>query len=294
MAVDTIGLAIAVSMSALCRHSEISRRALPLVSFPFLISGDIFAIHKELNSIHLRTLNKERAELLLARWISDKTILSPKEVSAEERMLLPPDASLGYLPLDIGSLQNVITSQKAVDEFLGMASRRRRGKSSKYVLGVDPIPMDNTSLSSSPIKNNVDHYSSPLSECQVGSEKYLDLQNTMSTILKGFEVWRKGPRCQGRLHVALQSDASSTDVLEALMAAEFLRKRYYRELKNTSKDDNPGIQRHEKWKVWREEAIVSSKTETPRFVKSLKEAGWQVEPFMLSSKEKQMYEALDV
>lgn len=118
MAVDTVGLGIAVSLNMLLRNKEAIRKRLPLALFPFLVSADLYSIYNELKSIHIRTLNKERAELLAQHWVCDQKIFSPREVCEREQFFLPPVASTGPYPLHIGPLRNCIQSEDNVDAFM--------------------------------------------------------------------------------------------------------------------------------------------------------------------------------
>ena len=43
-------------------------------------AGDLASIWAELKSIHLRTLNRERCELLAQAWLGSDTVLTPQEV----------------------------------------------------------------------------------------------------------------------------------------------------------------------------------------------------------------------
>jgi Vitamin B6 photo-protection and homoeostasis len=151
MAVDTLGLAVAVTLSALCaRHSESARRALPLLAFPILAGGDLLAISNELRSIHLRTLNKERAEIIAAEFVESGKVATPENVSAKERLILPPECSLGVLPLSFGGLEEVLTTGEEVEKFLkntiedvdgvdeeaaGQGARKRTRRVSSSVFG---------------------------------------------------------------------------------------------------------------------------------------------------------------
>jgi len=118
MAVDTVGLGIAVSLNMLLRNKEAIRKRLPLALFPFLVSADLYSIYNELRSIHIRTLNKERAELLAQHWVCEQKILSPMEVCQREHFILPPVASTGPYPLHIGPLRNCIQNEEDLDGFI--------------------------------------------------------------------------------------------------------------------------------------------------------------------------------
>lgn len=48
--------------------------------FPLLAGGDLWAIRAELRSIHLRTLNKERAEIIAQHWLREGRVPTPRQV----------------------------------------------------------------------------------------------------------------------------------------------------------------------------------------------------------------------
>ena len=126
MAVDTCGLALAVSINMALRNQEAARRVLPLALLPFLVTGDLFSIYNELRSVHLRTLNKERAEHIAAQWVDKKFMPSPEDVSKQERFVLPPKEALGDLPLQFGSLEHFIRSREDVDDFIKSVNENQK------------------------------------------------------------------------------------------------------------------------------------------------------------------------
>ena len=81
MVMDTLGLAICVGLTYAVRHRPRSRLLLPICSFPLLVCMDLICIFHELKATHLHTLNRERAELIAERWLSDGHIFNAKEVS---------------------------------------------------------------------------------------------------------------------------------------------------------------------------------------------------------------------
>lgn len=80
MVADNFGLAMAVSLSYACRNDPRARQLLPLLAFPLLATGDLCSIYRELKSIHLRNLNKERAEIVAEMWLEAGRIPSAAEV----------------------------------------------------------------------------------------------------------------------------------------------------------------------------------------------------------------------
>lgn len=83
MVADNFGLGLAVSLSYACRNDPRARQLLPLLAFPLLATGDLCSIYRELKSIHLRNLNKERAEIVAEMWLEAGRIPSAAEVSQE-------------------------------------------------------------------------------------------------------------------------------------------------------------------------------------------------------------------
>lgn len=105
MVFDNVGLALAVLLTHLVRGSERAQRVLPLALFPVLAAGDLASIYFEMKAIHLRSLNRERAEILADHWLAAGASLTPAQVSRAERLLLPPRLDGSALRLSIGALE---------------------------------------------------------------------------------------------------------------------------------------------------------------------------------------------
>jgi hypothetical protein len=132
MVMDNLGLATAVGLNYLCRHTEAARRALPLVMLPLLAVGDLTAIYNELRAIHLRTLNKERAEIIAQHWLQEGRVPTPRQVSEEERFVLPPHIEVGHMPLTISSLDRAVRSAADLDLF------ERQARDERYFVTCTP------------------------------------------------------------------------------------------------------------------------------------------------------------
>jgi len=208
MAIDTLGLALAVSLNLAVRRNATYARMLPLAMFPILVPGDLYSIYHELRSVHLRTLNKERAEFIAACFVNSGDIPTPEIVSEQERFILPPSTALGDYPLDIQSLDRSIESKGDVDAFL-LPSQRRK----KYFI-----------------------------------------------------------RCGDHGHVSatFRNDSSTRDILQVILTVAYMRANANHTL------DIPA-------------AESSAKSHVAAFMKKLKQAGWQAEPFTLSRKERMFY-----
>lgn len=196
MAVDTVGLAIAVTLSAVAaKVGEIPRRLLPLAALPILLTGDLYCIYRELRSIHLRSLNKERAEILAHHWCRHRKALSPEQVSVEERLILPPALATGPLPLTMGGMQSTVRSEEDVDAFLAWPSDRRAFMTVQY-----PV----SKSTSVPLKGTLHRIFTCI------------LTNSPSS-------W------QGGVYVTLRSDADSHDVLTMILQTALLRNKLEKE-----------------------------------------------------------------
>ena len=82
MVMDTLGLAISVGLNTAVRHSQRASFLLPLAVLPVCGLGDLATIYAELKSTHLRSLNRERTELLAEAWLTRRQLLSAREVIA--------------------------------------------------------------------------------------------------------------------------------------------------------------------------------------------------------------------
>ena len=82
MVMDTLGLAISVGLNTAFRNSQRASFLLPLAVLPICGLGDLMAIYAELKSTHLRSLNRERAELLAEAWLTRRQVLTAQQVSA--------------------------------------------------------------------------------------------------------------------------------------------------------------------------------------------------------------------
>ncbi|GAQ91071.1 DUF647 domain containing protein [Klebsormidium nitens] len=125
---DNIGLAIAVGLSSACGQNEKMRSLIPLVTFPVIAAMDLFAIRQELKSVHLRTLNKERTEIIVDHWLRTGSVPDQKQVSDAENLLLPTPIHNGALPLRILPLRKAAASVEGLGELL------ERHRSQKYLI----------------------------------------------------------------------------------------------------------------------------------------------------------------
>lgn len=163
MVVDNVGLALALIVTHVAqRAAPAVQRKLPFVMFPLLAGGDLLCIYQvrppcvlntrsrvpgmcgpsldvthpphtqQLSSIQLRTLNKERSEILAAAYVQDGSILTPGQVSHRETLLMPPALESGCLPMHIRALEQVVRTPEELQELL----QCYRGE--RYLMNVHP------------------------------------------------------------------------------------------------------------------------------------------------------------
>jgi glutamate N-acetyltransferase/amino-acid N-acetyltransferase len=70
MVMDTLALAVSATANYVLRHQESRRMLLPLVAFPLCGVADLFCIYHELKAVQLRSLNRERAEMVAEFWLN--------------------------------------------------------------------------------------------------------------------------------------------------------------------------------------------------------------------------------
>lgn len=80
MVMDTVGLMACVALMSAVRTRPQAQRLLPLAMLPPLAAGDLWCIWHELKAIHLRSLNRERAEMTAEAWLRDGEVPSARQV----------------------------------------------------------------------------------------------------------------------------------------------------------------------------------------------------------------------
>jgi len=184
---DNIGLAIGVSvMRFQTKFVSLSlQRAVPLALFPLLACVDLFSIHKQLKSVQLRTVNKERAEIIAESFVrsNKKSIATRFEVAEKERLLFPARLDASALPLRVTSLG---TACSTLDK---LASAFKDDVHRKYVLTYEPY-----------------------------------VQKKKNFLPKLFFMRDKKPlKYKGRAMLALSNKATSKDVLQGILQVAHIR-----------------------------------------------------------------------
>lgn len=132
MVMDTLALAVSASANYFLRHKEAQRMMLPLVAFPICGLLDLFCIYHELKAVQLRSLNRERAEMVAQHWLEQGKIPTFKDISSGEQLMGPPNISGNLLPMRLLPLEATVSSPGQLQQLLSSY------KGSKYLLAVQP------------------------------------------------------------------------------------------------------------------------------------------------------------
>lgn len=113
---DNIGLALAVAATRWTGNLANTRlrMTLPLMLFVPLAAVDLFCIYKELKAVQLRTINKERGEIIAEGFIQRGHIPSFKAVADAERLFIPARMDESSLPLKITRLGEACPTPEAL------------------------------------------------------------------------------------------------------------------------------------------------------------------------------------
>ncbi|CAI5516529.1 unnamed protein product [Closterium sp. Naga37s-1] len=95
---DNVGLAVAVALGALTRNHHQLHARLPLLLFPLLAITDLLAIRRELQAVPLRSLNKERVQMLVSDWVAGGAMPCPAELTTRESLFFPPHWTSPFNP----------------------------------------------------------------------------------------------------------------------------------------------------------------------------------------------------
>ena len=302
-ATGEVAAAAAKSASAAFRRSFGGGVPVPLLAL--LAAGDLFCIARELKSVHLRTLNRERAELAAEAWLagrrrrrrggaeggsggsgggdeggvgggggrrglllgrlrrgraselpaaSSPPAPSPEAIAEAEPLLFPARPGNGILPLRFSRLEDAgVTSKRELDDALG---RRSEGDDEFLLVRVAPP--------------------------EAKEEKK-----------------KKAKQCSGSsLRLVLRSDAKTADALVGVLAAAHARAEILEQQQGgrnkkgsggSGGDDGGGGgggDSAEEQELLLSRATAAARRDGPAFYEALEDAGWQMEPFLLSPRER--------
>jgi len=229
--------------------------ALPLLFLPMLAVGDLTSIYHELKAVHLRTLNRERAELAAEGWLGSGRAVVPsaERVALSEPLVAPMAVGGGRLPLRLTTVEDAAgLTPASLDAALARHARDR------FLVVRTPPP---------------------------GSARLMPCG--LATAL---ERWGLVPgAASGGLAAILRADATSDDVLTAILVAAHAREGLALGGEGGGQGKAPAAGEAD---ALLESATRSARKDVPRLTKALKTGGWQAAPFLLSPRERGGYVVL--
>jgi hypothetical protein len=231
--------------------------ALPWLFLPMLAVGDLTSIYHELKAVHLRTLNRERAELATAGWLGSgrAAVPSAEDVARAEPLVAPLAVGGGRLPLRLTTVEDAVgLTPDALDAALARHARDR------FLIVRTPPPGSATLLPHA---------------LAIGLER--------AGLVPG--------AASGGLAAIMRTDAIPDDVLAAVLVAAHAR----REAEATDGGGGGSVQPPAPPggpDPVLEAATRAARKDVPKLLKALKKQGWQAAPFLLSPRERGGYVVL--
>ncbi|KAE9592092.1 hypothetical protein Lal_00013001 [Lupinus albus] len=103
---DILGLMLAALVNLWIENHRRHQAGLYFFVYPFFASMDLFGIYQGLKHVHLKTLTKDRLEIILNTWIESGYVPSPAEVSEKEGINILGVKGKNLWPIRIGCLNS--------------------------------------------------------------------------------------------------------------------------------------------------------------------------------------------
>mmetsp|Transcript_14306 Transcript_14306/g.24221 ORF Transcript_14306/g.24221 Transcript_14306/m.24221 type:complete len:605 (-) Transcript_14306:83-1897(-) len=258
---DNLGLALAVAATTMVRGNPFWRSVIPFIMYPILSFTDLYCIHKELMCVQLKTVNKERGEIIAEHWLKHGESPTFAEVASQENLFLPPPLEEGTLPLFIRPLSETISSVDKLKEVLVSTRQMVPASSGKGA---------STGVYGRYILIYKDH--------GVKGGPIISPVRRMHQVLqpKRAELGKRKSKWRGHAVVVLHDDYTTEDILTALLQVAHLRRLPFRK--------DLTVEQARTWGMV--ESLTRAKKDLPMFVSDLKRQGWQINKLLLSSAEK--------
>ncbi|GLI65298.1 hypothetical protein VaNZ11_008791 [Volvox africanus] len=224
MVMDMLALGVSAGLTWLCRGMPRGGLLLPAIMYPICAAGDLTCIWHELKAVQLRTLNRERAEMIIERWMRRGAVPNAAEISAAESLVLPSDVWRGLMPLRIGPLDRIAP---AGPERLRELLKEYDGE--EYVLHVKrrceaPAMTSSSSPSSSSFSSSSPAAASASATSSGGGMTGGVDWRLPSWFPSGVLLGSDGGGGQPEVVVSLSDRAMPHDIAKALLHAAYLRK----------------------------------------------------------------------
>ena len=283
---DNIGLAAAVAATGFTARLADARLrlVLPLVAFAPLAAVDLYCIYRELKSVQLRTVNKERGEIIAEGFVRDGgRVPCARRVADAERLLIPARLDESTLPLKITGLGEACPTPEALAAALADNRRddddddddgvRRTAEAPAYVLSyLYPDPRRRESFVARVART---------ARSAVRTASSSSSSSSANGNANGTGIRRRRAGMKGRAYLALSSRATNRDVMQAVLQVAHLRALPYR--------GDLGAEEARAWAI--SESRRRAEADLDAFMDELAREGWQVAggKVLLSSAERAPY-----
>ena len=271
---DNLGLAAAVVATSLTGKiaSAKARLILPLLAFVPLATADLYCIYRELKATQLKTINRERGEIVAELFVRNGTVPSFKTVADAERLFIPARLDESTLPLRVTGLAEACPTARTLADAL------RDDPTTPYVLAY-LFPSETKRKKTLAARAGVALADVVAKTSAAFSSKTKTKTKTNDSRSADTKKKKQKERMKGHATLALATHATSRDVMQAVLQVAHLRALPFR--KDLDKE------------AAREWALGESRARAERdvdaFAAQLFQNGWLAGKVLLSSAERAPY-----
>ena len=262
---DNLGLAAAVVATSLTGKiaSANARLILPLVAFVPLAAADLYCIYRELKATQLKTINRERGEIVAELFVKNGRVPSFKTVADVERLFIPARLDESTLPLRVTGLAEACPTAHTLADAL------RDDPTTPYVLAY-LFPSETKRKKAFAARAGVALADVVAKTSAAFSSKTNDERNRKK---------KQKERMKGHATLALATHATSRDVMQAVLQVAHLRALPFR--KDLDKESA------REWALG--ESRARAERDVDAFTAQLFQNGWLTGKVLLSSAERAPY-----
>ena len=260
---DNLGLAAAVVATSLTGKiaSANARLILPLVAFVPLAAADLYCIYRELKATQLKTINRERGEIVAELFVKNGRVPSFKTVADAERLFIPARLDESTLPLRVTGLAEACPTAHTLADAL------RDDPKTPYVLAY-LFPSETKRKKTLAARAGI-------ALADVVAKTSASFSSKTDTTKKK----KQKERMKGHATLALATHATSRDVMQAVLQVAHLRALPFR--KDLDKESA------REWALG--ESRARAERDVDAFTAQLFQNGWLTGKVLLSSAERAPY-----
>ena len=263
---DNLGLGLAVVATSFTGKiaSANARLVLPLVAFVPLAFTDLYCIYRELKAVQLKTINRERGEIVAELFVKNGRVPSFKTVADAERLFIPARLDESTLPLRVTGLAEACPTARALSDAL------RDDPKTPYVLSY---------LFPSETQKRATNVLGAFAGAATRAALFFASARNVVAFCRGEKRKEKEKRMKGHATLALAQHATSRDVMQAVLQVAHLRALPFR-----GDLDKESARR---WAL--DESRARAERDVDEFSRQLVNDGWLAGKVLLSSAERAPY-----